>query len=403
MQKVFADGVLTFRVAMRILKRFFLGLLVLIALAAAGLYLTGNEHILYGLPPTYLSGSGRPDIDDAGWFDLREVDAGEHTPWAKHPQLSTRQLAPEDAAYCDSLGTVAYLVVHRGKIVLEQYFEDYDQDTRSNSFSMAKSFTSLAVGAAQERGLLKISDPVGKYIGRFNEGSSSELTIEHLLQMRSNIDFGESYTNPFGYQAKAYYGTDLLALTAPYRVSGVPGTTWAYEGGNTVILGEIVQQVSGKTLSEFFSETVWSRIGCQHDAYWNLDREGGMEKAFSGYYATARDFARIGEMMRNGGAWNGTQIVSEDWVEASIQPVNRPDRNGRMTEHYGYQWWLAPQNAEPWHFAARGMRGQYIVVVPEHELVVVRLGHNRDETRDEGATMSPDLPRLIEIGMKWKD
>lgn len=388
---------------MRILRKIFSGLLIVIALAAIGLLVTGNEHILYGLPATYLSGNSRPDIDDASFFDLREVAPGSHAPWPEHPELHNLALTEADIAYHEQLHSVAFLVIHRDTIVLEQYFEDYDKDTRSNSFSMAKSFTSLAVGTASDRGLLNVDDPVAKYLPRFNEGTSAKLTLRQLLQMRSNIDFGESYSNPFGYQAKAYYGADLLGITAPFRVTGQPGTEWKYEGGNTVILGEVVQKVTGMTLSEWFSQTIWSRIGTEHAGYWNLDKEGGMEKAFSGFYATARDFARIGKLMLHRGKWEGTQVLGSGWVDASLQPVYTNDRDGNMVEHYGYQWWLAPQADRPWHYAARGMRGQYIIVVPEHDLVIVRLGHNRDESRDEGATMSPDLPRWIEMGMKYVD
>ncbi len=383
---------------MKKLLKVLLYVTAIVALAAVALAFTGNAHVLYGLRSTYLIGKSRPDIDDMRFHALRTVEAGAAKPWEER-FLQETALSDAERSYMDSLETAAFLVIFCDTLIYERYGEGFDRESPINSFSMAKSFSSLAIGAAVDRGLIALDEPVSTYLPRFNEGFSKKLTVRHLLQMRSNIDFGESYANPFGYQAKAYYGRDLRGITAAFRPDGEPGTEWKYEGGNTVLLAEILESAGGKKLSEAFSEDIWQRIGAENDAYWNLDREDGDEKSFSAFYATARDFARIGRLMLRNGHPYGDRVLSEDWVRASVEPVNVNDVDGDKVTHYGFQWWLAPPAVSPWHFSARGMRGQYIVVVPEKELVIVRLGRNRVEDRTE-EEMSPDLPRWVEMGIK---
>lgn len=385
---------------MKRLIQTFVALVLIIGSAIIFLYLTGNGHVVRGFQSTYLVGKSRPDIDDMNYFDLRKVTAGDHQPWPEALNFEDGILSEEDLAYLAQMKTSAFLVVYRDTLVYEYYGEGSDRHTLSNSFSMAKSFTSLAIGAAADRSIIKIGGRVGQYLPRFNEGNGDKLTIRQLLQMRSNINFGESYGNPFGYMARAYFGKDLRKLTAPFQVSSYPGTVWKYEGGNTVILSEILDATTNRTLSDWFSSCYWQKIGAEHDAYWNLDHEDGLEKSFSGFYATARDFARIGKLMLHNGRWEGVQIISGSFIEASLQPANVVDERGDPVQHYGYHWWLAPHSVEPWHFSARGMRGQYITVIPSHDLVLVRLGHERDETETE-THITPDLTRWVEMALKF--
>lgn len=385
------------------MKRFLkilVGVVAVLGLAALALVLTGNAHILYGLPSTYLIGKTRPDIDDFSYHTVRRVAAGEPQPWEER-MLAENALSPGELAFLDSLESAAFLVIYGDTLIYEWYGDGCHAQALINSFSMAKSFTSMALGAAVDRGAIAVDEPVATYLPRFADGQSSRMTVRHVLQMRSGIDFGESYANPFGYQAKAYFGTDLWGITAPYRASQEPGTEWKYEGGNTVILNEVLTAATGDALSDAFSRDIWQRIGAEADAHWAIDAEGGHERAFSAFFATARDFARIGRLLLHQGTWNEKQLLSPEWVKASLEPVGVPDVNGKTVENYGFQWWLAPQRVRPWHFSARGMRGQYIVVLPEEELVVVRFGSKRIEAQtNEG--MSPDLPRWIEMGMNIK-
>lgn len=367
---------------MKRLQRTFIIVLLFFIMIYAALELTGNGHILEGLPQTYFRGLNKPDIDDLQFSQVREVKHGEGQAWPKSAHYKQDGLPKALAAKHEKYRSTAYLVIENDSLLYEQYWLDGGVDVLSNSFSMAKTFTAVAFGVAEDRGLLSAQDPAGKYLPRFKGGLNDDLTLEHLLQMSSGIEFGESYTNPFGYQAKSYFSDDLVGITQEYLVTQEPGTLWEYQGGNTVILSEILEQETGKSLSEYFSDHIWSQIGAEQTACWGLDENDGMEKAFSAFYASARDFARIGKLYLDGGRWDGKELLSERFIKASLKPCGIPDKNGDPANHYGYQWWLGEHESEEIYMCI-GMRGQYIICQPAKNRIIVRLGHDRSDERIE--------------------
>jgi CubicO group peptidase (beta-lactamase class C family) len=382
---------------MRVVKRILVVVLALLLLAVAALWVTDNEHILYGVRKTYLVGKKNPDIDDQPYFDVRKVAAGSAHPLNISAFYNQMELLPEEQLWSDSMGTTALLVFHHDSLLFEQYRES-DVNTRSNSFSMAKSITSILVGKAIEEGFIRsIDDKVGDYLEAYRSGMDTLLTIRHLLDMTSGIAFGESYSSPFGYMAKSYYGKDLTSATLEYHVQKPPGTLWAYEGGNTVLLGMILKKATGMTVSDYCSTRLWSRIGAENDAYWNLDNEEGVEKTFSGFYATARDFSRLGHLFMHGGVWRGDTVISPEWVKESIIPHGVPDEKSEPCTWYGRQWWMGEHNSQAF-FACRGLRGQYVLCVPNLDLVVVRLGHTQSKERLRH--MPSDLYRYLDIATR---
>ena len=126
--------------------------------------------------------------------------------------------------------------------------------------------------------------------------------------MRSNIPFGESYKDPFGFQAKAYYRDGNRALLEPYRVQGAPGAPFEYQGGNTMLLSEMLDRVRDGNLSQDIANGLWEQMGAEHDAFWGLDgdpAEGAVERSFAQFYATTRDFARFGQLLLDTGRVEG--------------------------------------------------------------------------------------------------
>jgi CubicO group peptidase (beta-lactamase class C family) len=304
-------------------------------------------------------------------------------------------LSKEDLAYVDSMETTAFLVFKNDSLLFEKYFEGTDVETTSNSFSMAKSFTSILIGKAIDEGYIKsVDQKVGDFIPEYANGPDAQLTIKHLLQMTSGIPFGESYSSPFGYMARAYYGKDLKEETFAYHVEKEPGTFWIYEGGNTVLLGLILEKATGRTVSDYFFEKIWSCIGAEYNTYWNLDKRKGLAKTYTGVYATARDYARIGKLYMHDGVWDNDTVISPEFVRASLSPCNIPDSTGKPATWYGYQWWLGEHRGSPL-FSARGMRGQYIVVLPEEKLMFVRIGHQ--QSKERVSNMPIDLFRYLDI------
>lgn len=359
---------------MKILKRILLAILLLLVMAVIGLWLSGNIHIINALRLTYLKGQDGPGIEDAGFFDNRTIKAGSSQAWAEKPGL-----VYSDSAMIKKLEdykTVAFVVIDNDSIVFEKYWEGFGNGKTSNSFSMAKSVVSLLIGIAIDEGYIKSLDqPVSDFLEGFSEGKASELRIRHLLQMTSGINFDEQYNDAFGFMSKAYYGSDLRELTFSYQVTEDPGTQFEYLGGNTLLLSFILEKSTGMKVSDYLSSRVWSVIGAESDASWSVDSKG-QEKAYCCIYAEARDFARIGQLYLNKGNWNGKQIVSENYIAQSVSPCMVSDLNGKPVDYYGFQWWIGLYEGTTFYYM-RGIGGQYVYVVPEKDLVVVRLGHER--------------------------
>ena len=143
--------------------------------------------------------------------------------------LPTARACQKRTSWLKETQTASFLVILHDSLVAEEYLMGHDEETLTNSFSMAKSITAMAVGLAVDEGLVELDASVGTYIDRLGDGASADLTVEQLLQMRSCIPFGESCKNPFGFQAKAYYRDDNRELLQGYEVEGTPGTAFKYQ------------------------------------------------------------------------------------------------------------------------------------------------------------------------------
>lgn len=271
--------------------------------------------------------------------------------------------------------TVAFLLIQNDTIKYEKYYNDYEESSIVPSFSMAKSFTSILIGCAIDDELIKsIEEPITNYIPELKENGFSKVTIEHLLQMTSGLDFNESYYNPFGHAASFYYGRNLRKELFKLQLKNTPGEITEYVSGNTQLLGLVLERaLEGKTISKYFEEKIWTPLQMEYNASWSLDKEkNGLEKTFCCVNARARDYAKIGRLYLNKGKWDGNQIVSKKWVDNSIKidTLNGSSRN------YQYQWWIPNDKGD---FMAEGILGQFIFVSPSKNLIIVRLGKKYGE------------------------
>ena len=170
---------------------------------------------------------------------------------------------------------------------------------------MAKSVLSVITGIVVKEKKLSDEESVHNYLPEFVQEKDKELKIKHLLSMTSGMNFRESYGNPIGFLAKAYYGTDLKALTKGYELEKKSGTEYSYLGGNNLILGFILEKVTEEKVADYGSRMLWEKLGMENDAKWILDHEDGDEKTFTGIYDTSRDFAKIGKLYMNYGKMYG--------------------------------------------------------------------------------------------------
>ncbi|GAB4252861.1 MAG: serine hydrolase [Vicingaceae bacterium] len=336
--------------------------------------ITGNAHLFNAVYCTYLQGEKGPTIDDYTKFKNAEINpSNQPFKWAlsKNYNKKTDQQLLEKIS---DLQTVAFLIIKNDSIYFEHYWDQYSDTSFTNSFSMAKTFTALLIGAAIDDGLItSVEDPVGKYLEPFKE--NKDLKIKHLLNMSSGINFDEDYKSPFGYMAKAYYGGDIKKLTFKYQPETKPGVEWKYLGGNTLLLSFIVEKVTQKPLSKYFEEKIWKKIGAERKALWSLDNNN-TEKAYCCFYANARDFAKIGKLFIDFGKFENNQILDSAYVSNMMTPAKHLQYHSKPVDFYGWQTWIADyKNLKVVY--ARGIQGQYILTIPEKNIIIVRLGKMR--------------------------
>ncbi len=336
------------------------------------IWLTGYTYIYKTLIYTY------PDIDDLDLFDSRIISSDSSEKWNESLDYNKTKLPVATRTMLVEKESVAFLVIQNDSLRYEEYWDRQNPNTVSNSFSMAKSIVGILIGIAADEGKLNINDPVGKYLPQFSEGENAKLTIRNLLTMSSGLNWNESYTSLFSITTEAYYGRHLDHIIEGLEVVSEPGKTFSYMSCNSLLLGQILEKVTGKHISDYAHEKLWNPMHAIHPAFWSLDNPAGFEKAYCCFYSTARDFARIGKLMLDSGMWNGKRILSKEYIRESLTPNAIPDEQGRPVDYYGYQWWLLNYRDHS-VFYARGILGQYILVIPDQRIVMVRLGNKRGE------------------------
>ncbi|MHA4846205.1 serine hydrolase domain-containing protein [Flavitalea antarctica] len=358
----------------KFLRRLAIMLLSLIALISVFALVSGKTYLFRAVAYNFA------DIDDYKIFSNNTVSAGIPQPLAVSADLNKTPVPVTLDSLLRELETVSFLVIKDNQVIIERYWDGYNDSSWSNSFSMAKSITSLLIGTAIKDGLIgSVNDPVGKYLPEFNEGRRKELKIVDLLTMSSGSNWDESYANPLSVTTEIYYGSHANETAAGVDIIKTPGTEHNYKSGDTQLLAMIVEKVTGKSLSSYASDKLWKPLGAAHPALWSADKDGGNEKAYCCFNSNARDFARLGLLMLDSGRWNGNEIITRDYFEASVKPCMIPDEKGDPCNYYGYQWWIYPDEEKI--FYARGILGQYIIVIPSRQVVMVRLGKKRSAKR----------------------
>jgi CubicO group peptidase (beta-lactamase class C family) len=278
--------------------------------------------------------------------------------------------------------TTGLLVLHDGAILHEEYYRGADETSRFLSMSVAKSFVSTLVGIALGDGLIaSVEDTVTQYLPELRGTGYDGVSIEHVLQMSSGVDFSEEYTDAesdvFKLFAPIRDGTGRLnEVAASFGRAREPGAEFYYASNDTQILGMLIARVTGRTLSQFMAERLWGPLGAESDALWMVDSEGddGVEMAFGGLNVTLRDYGRFGLMMAYGGRWNGAQLLPVGWVEMATVPRAPQVQYGKLYPGskmgYGYQWWCFPGAGGA--FTGEGIFGQLLMVDPVLDLVVVK-------------------------------
>ena len=363
------------------MKRFLQVILVLIVVANVLIVVTGSTYVYRVLFYNF------SNIDDYCINANRVVmaaDSGKTIPWHNGNNYNKKPLNPEFESQLRDWNTVAFLIIKDDSVRTEYYWDGYADTSHSNSFSVAKSIVGTLIGIALKEGKIKsLDEPACNYIPEFKDAEHSKITIRHLMQMSSGLMWDESYNNPVSITAEAYYGKHLKELVTELPVAEEPGKHFNYQSCCTQLLALIVQKATGKKVSDYASEKLWKPMGAEHDAWWSLDHKQGLERAFCCFNSNARDFARLGKLYLNKGNFNGVQIVDSAFVDECTKPNPCPEVDGKPNKRYGMQWWCINRNSQDIFFA-RGLHGQYIFVIPQMKMIVVRLGEGKGKTTPDG-------------------
>lgn len=339
-----------------------------IVIAAVLFYLLGYSYIFNGISKTYLKGKMSAHIDDGKFFSYNVIAARNPISWEKHPEYNKKSLPKNIVESLNHSNTASFLVVKSGKIIHEQYWNGYNELSKTNSFSMAKAVTVMLLGKAIEEGKINsIDNKFSDYFPEFkNKELAEHLTLKNLAQMESGLNWEENYKNPFLPNAKAYYGRSLIKATFSRTFKHQPGKRFEYQSGSTQLLGFAVRKAVNQTLASYLSEKIWIPLGMEQDAEWSTD-ESGMEKTYCCIHATTRDFAKLGQLFLNNGKAGEKQILNLDFINQMRTPTKKSE------EIYGMGFWINYDNPIK-HYYFLGLQGQYIIMVPEHDMVIVRTG-----------------------------
>ena len=362
--------------------------------------ISGKSWIYKAISITYLKGHTSSYIHDFVHFPANTIEAGEHQKWLTSKDYNKANLPEFIKPINKELETVAFLVIINDSIKYEEYWHGYTTDSASNFFSMSKSYISTLVGVAIKDNIINIDDKVCDFLPEYCGEKEKLLTIKNLLTMSSGLNWNESYYNPLGKIAEAYYGKNLKKLVMNLKVIEPPGKVFKYYSCNTQLLAFILESTTGKSINEYASEKLWIPMGAKHPALWNTDKKEGDEKAFCCINSNARDFARIGKLYMNNGNWNGTQIIDSTYVSQATSAADLLDKDGNKNLNYGYQFWITNYKDLDIYYA-RGLWGQYVICIPDKDMIIVRLGRKYGKSLEDGH--HEDFYQFIDAALEMYD
>ena len=278
------------------------------------------------------------------------------------------------------------LVVKNDQILLEEYFNGQAIDQQHDLRSATKSIRALLLGIAIDKGFIQsVDDPISKYLKthvpkKNLDERKEQITIKHLLTMSSGLDCNDWDKQSKGQEDKVYRKRDWLQYTLDLPMVNNPGEVSNYCSMGVVLIAEIISQASGMSIGQFAEEYLFKPLSISNVSWGHTSKKEVLPSG-KRLYMTSRDMAKIGQLILNKGTWNEQQIVSEKWLEESTTVTTKISG-----VDYGYLWWNIPfkQNEKMINsIAATGNGGQYILILPELDMVVVFTGGAYNSQEDK--------------------
>ena len=346
-------------------------------------------YLIRGVQGAYLDGHKSAHIYDRSHFDQREM------PVFNAVSLPTGsyelELAPETRTTLESYETKGLLVLENDSVVFEEYWDDHNAGTISNSFSTAKTVITLLVQIAIQDGYIDSwDDPITKYIPDYEiPAGVAEPTLRHFSTMTAGMQIKESYNDPFSKTAKLYYGKDAEATALSVPPGKHPtGEVYEYQSAQTQVLTVALSRAVGESVSSYANRELFAKVGFETAATWHLDREAGLELGFCCLNVSVRDFTKLGQFILHDGKINSQSVVDSAFIAMASQGYKSP--------YYGHSFWIYP---EPYNhvFGFRGMLGQDILIDRAHNRVVMRVGQK------DGGKFNADFNKVEEALLKQMD
>lgn len=379
---------------MKLFKKLLKLFIVLFALIIAMLYITDTDYLIKAVRTIYAKGHTTAFLEDYKAFDNRTLITGTPLPWNNHKDYNTVAETEALNEIHKTNKTIAYLIIKNDSIWYEKYYDGFNKNSKTNSFSMAKSYVSAMLGKAIMEGYIKsIDQPVSDFFPQYGQGLAAKITVGDLSTMSSGTNWDEAYYSPLSITTRAYFDDDLAKVIHGLKVVEEPGKKFKYASGDTQLLAMVIEKATQKKLYNYLTESFWKPLGCENEAYWQVDsEEHDLVKAYCCIASNARDFARFGKLYKDFGKWQGKQLLDSAFVAKSIKP--RFPKN----PEYGYGWWLKNMGTKSF-FMMRGHLGQYVIVEPNDNIIIVRLGHSKGPG-DAIATFTPDIITYMEEAYK---
>ena len=280
----------------------------------------------------------------------------------------------------------SFLLVRKGDLILEKYYQNHDRNTIHDLRSTSKSIRALLMGIALDKGIVKsLDEPVLNYLQDLRPQSNLDLrkeqiTLRHLLTMSSGLECNDWDPKSKGQEDRVYKKKDWLQYTLDLPVANNPGEVSAYCSMGAIMIAEVIQRASGMTIQDFAQQYLFDPLDIK-EVKWGHTANKEVLDAGKRLYMTPRDMAKLGQLVLQKGQWKGRQIISEEWMEEATTPKTK------ITGiDYGYFWWNLPfQGKEQQHIAklATGNGGQYIMVFPDLGLVAVFTGGAYNSPEDK--------------------
>ena len=269
------------------------------------------------------------------------------------------------------------LVARNDRLVVEEYFDGWTAGAAHTQQSVTKSVASLAAGLAIDRGSLRLTDPVTTYFPDYQpiasvDANKEMLSVRDLLTMRTGLDWTEQQYGGSPLERMNNCSCDWIRFMLDWRMREPPGARFEYVSGGVILLGAVVGRATGARVDQWLDDTLFAPLGVQ-GVRWERGLPDGLPHTGGGLYLRPRDMAKIGTLAATGGRWQGRPVISDEWMRLSTQTLPAVVNNfGGRPATYGYLWWGLPGDV----IAASGSRGQWILAVPNRQLVIVSTAEN---------------------------